>query len=318
VVFARGGASGGTGTLDDPYGDIDDAVNAAIALSDGVTVTMVVSLGGLFTLEAAGSRTVPVITVPLAMLSLAQTQIDVNSNGVLWQIAQANFDDGITFAMDAVTGALPRSGWFLFSALKYAIPITINGDGSIPVRLREVWSLNGDIVVSRLAGTGICDMRVEGCQLEDLNGVGTVGSTFTRLSYMHRSSFATAVVDEIGSVQDSNFTDLAIDAMVANLNGKTDTYNDPVGIYRTNIITSLTGNGGGAGTVQLVVDRATRNLYRNNSVVPAAEFGDGSGGPIIVIAEDYQAAAPANWGGAAPTTIEDALDRIAAALGPIP
>jgi len=31
----------------------------------------------------------------------------------------------------------------------------------------------------------------------------------------------------------------------------------------------------------------------------------------------YTAAVPANWSGSAPTTIKDALDRIAAAVGPI-
>lgn len=32
----------------------------------------------------------------------------------------------------------------------------------------------------------------------------------------------------------------------------------------------------------------------------------------------YSASTPADWGGTAPTTVKDALDRIAAALGPIP
>ena len=34
-------------------------------------------------------------------------------------------------------------------------------------------------------------------------------------------------------------------------------------------------------------------------------------------AQPYNAAVPADWSGTAPTTVKEALDRIAAALGPI-
>lgn len=57
------------------------------------------------------------------------------------------------------------------------------------------------------------------------------------------------------------------------------------------------------GTLRLMVNKLT-----------GATVGPGT---AYVTAAGYTAANPADWGGAAPTTIKDALDRIAAAAGPI-